>query len=115
MPQLWEVARLIRSKNAGPFELTFDVLFSTPEAFDLVRRAGTLSPERFAELYRVPLDSVKFFVHERALAFKVSIPRPAFSGDPDDTDVFGGQFHSPLVDLEVESPATAGSTLGGMS
>jgi len=48
------------------------------------------------------VERVRFFAHEGALAFKISIPRPAFSGDPDDTDVFGGQFHSPLVQLEIQ-------------
>lgn len=101
MAQLWEVASLIRSKNAGPFELTFDILFATPENFERVKANNILTRERFATLYGVPEDRVKFFVHERAMAFKVSIPRPAFCGDPNDTDVFGGQFHSPLVMLEV--------------
>lgn len=102
MAQLWELAKLIRSKNAGPFELTFDILFDTRENFERVRRSGLLSPERFARDYRVPPERVKHFVHEAALAFKISIPRIAFSGDVDDTDVFGGQFHSPLVCLEID-------------
>lgn len=102
MAALFELAKLIRSKNAGPFELTFDILFSSPENFERVRASGVLSRERFAAMYHVPVDQVRFFTHEHALAFKVSIPRPAFSGDPDDTDVFGGQFHSPLVQLTVD-------------
>ncbi|MCA1647990.1 MAG: DUF4387 domain-containing protein, partial [Chloroflexi bacterium] len=52
MAQLWELAKLIRSKNAGPFELTFDVLFDSRENFDRVRRSGILSAERFAQEYR---------------------------------------------------------------
>lgn len=102
MAELWELAKLIRSKNAGPFELTFDILFSTPENFERVRDSGVLHAKRFADLYHVPENKVRFFEHEHALAFKISIPRPAFSGDPDDTDVFGGQFHSPLVRLTVD-------------
>jgi len=102
MPQLWELAKLIRSKNAGPFELTFDILFSTAEDFERVKASDVLTAQRFADLYRVPVERVRFFAHEGALAFKISIPRPAFSGDPDDTDVFGGQFHSPLVQLEIQ-------------
>src|SRR6185436_11207158 len=27
MAKLWQVAKLIRSKNSGPFELTFDIIF----------------------------------------------------------------------------------------
>ena len=33
MAKLGEVARLIRSKNAGPFELTFDIMFDDERSF----------------------------------------------------------------------------------
>jgi hypothetical protein len=102
MAELWQLAKLIRSKNAGPFILTFDIMFDDRESFERVRKSGVLSRENFAKLYRVPLDKVQYFEHEPALAFKVSIPRMAYSGDPDDTDVFGGQFHSPLVRLSID-------------
>jgi Domain of unknown function (DUF4387) len=36
-----------------------------------------------------------------AMALKFSFPRPSVSGSLDDTDLFGGQFHSPLVRLEI--------------
>jgi hypothetical protein len=39
--------------------------------------------------------------YDAASAIKITIPRPATSGDIDDTDVFGGQQYGPLVDLEV--------------
>ena len=38
---------------------------------------------------------------DAANAIKITIPRPTISGDVDDTDVFGGQQHGPLVDVEV--------------
>lgn len=107
MAELWELAKLIRSKNAGPFELTFDILFASRDSFERVRASGVLTPQRFAALYHVSEEEVRFFTHEGALAFKISIPRPAFSGDPNDTDVFGGQFHSPLVRLEVDQEAAS--------
>lgn len=102
MAELWELTRLIRSKNAGPFALTFDIMFDDREKFDRVRASGVLSAQTFSRLYGVPEDRVQFFEYEEALAFKASIPRPTFSGDPNDTDVFGGQFHSPLVRLRVD-------------
>jgi hypothetical protein len=46
---------------------------------------------------------VRFFVIEPLLTIKISIPRPIFSGDVNDTDVYGGQFHGPLVKLQVET------------
>jgi hypothetical protein len=101
MPQLHELARLIRSKNAGPFELTIDVMFETREAYERVRRSGVLSIERMAAIYRVDPALVTTFEAEIALAIKISFPRFAASGSADDTDIFGGQFHSPIVRLEV--------------
>lgn len=112
MAELWELAKLIRSKNAGPFELTFDILFANRDNFERVRASRVLMPQRFAEMYHVPEEEVRFFVHEGAMAFKISIPRPAFSGDPEDTDVFGGQFHSPLVRLEVDPDPGDASSVG---
>jgi hypothetical protein len=56
-----------------------------------------------AQLYKVDLKQVRFFVIEQLLTIKISIPRPIFSGDVNDTDVYGGQFHGPLVKLQVET------------
>jgi hypothetical protein len=101
MPRLWELAKLVRAKNAGPFTLTFDILFADRARYERVKRSGVINAELFARLYRVPLDDVVFFEHDRALALKASIPRPVFSGDLEDSDVFGGQQHGPLVDLDI--------------
>jgi hypothetical protein len=101
MPKLGEMAKLVRAKNAGPFTLTFDILFADAETYGQVKRSGVISRALFARLYRVPVEQVLFFEHDRALALKASIPRPTASGDVDDTDVFGGQQHGPLVDLDV--------------
>ena len=101
MVQLHELARLIRSKNAGPFELTIDVMFETPEAYERVRRSGVLSVDRMAAVYQVDPALVTTFEAEAALAIKISLPRFVASGSVDDTDIFGGQFHSPIVRLDV--------------
>lgn len=101
MATLGELAQLVRSKNAGPWNLTFDILFGDTATYERVKRSGVLSPRLFAEIYGVPEHEVLFIEHDSALALKASIPRPAPSGDPADTDVFGGQQHGPLVDLEI--------------
>ena len=44
MRQLKDIASLIRSKNAGPFVLTFDIMFSSDEDYETVARSGALSP-----------------------------------------------------------------------
>jgi hypothetical protein len=101
MPKLGELARLIRSKNAGPFELTFDVMFDDPAAFERVRASGALTRELIASIYRLPVEQVKFFVVPAALAFKASIPRPRFQSDVLDSDNHGGQQYAPLIDIEI--------------
>jgi hypothetical protein len=101
MATLHELARLIRSKNAGPFELTIDVMFETRDAYERVRSSSVLSVENVARIYSVDPALVSRFEADVAMAIKVSIPRPVASGSVEDTDIFGGQFHSPLVNLEV--------------
>ena len=106
MTELWQFTKLIRSKNAGPFELTFDIMFKDRESFERVRKSGRLSADAISRLYRTPLDKVRFFVLDDLLAVKFSIPRLAFSGDLEDTDVYGGQFHGPLTTLVIEQEAS---------
>ncbi len=101
MAKLWQAAKLIRSKNAGPFELTFDVIFKDHATYEKVRDAKTISVEWFAATYRLAPDAVTIINYDAASAIKITIPRPAISGDIDDTDVFGGQQYGPLVDLDI--------------
>ena len=42
MPKLYELASMVRSKNAGPFELTVDVVFEDVETFRRVKATGVL-------------------------------------------------------------------------
>jgi hypothetical protein len=101
MAKLWEVAKLIRSKNSGPFELTFDVIFKDRATYDRARKAQVINALWFAKTYKLSPEKVMVIEYDAAAAIKVTIPRPVISGDIDDTDVFGGQQYGPLVDLEV--------------
>jgi len=99
--RLSEMANMIRSKNAGPFVLTFDIMFAGKEAYQTVVRSGVITAGRFAELYGVREDLVKVHFHESALAIKVTMPRRVSSGCPADTDVYGCQQHGPVCDLVI--------------
>jgi hypothetical protein len=101
MAMLGDLARLIRSKNAGPFMLTFDVMFEDDATYRRVLAANVLTRERFAEIYRVPAAEVQFFHHDAACAIKISIARPCVQCDLDDGDAYGGQQHAPLVELVI--------------
>ncbi len=101
MPRIRDIAAVCISKNAGPFELTIDVVFDDPALFDKVKRTGVLGPSLFARLYGVRAEDVLFTVYDAAPAFKATLPRLVPAGDIGDTDVYGAQQHGPLLEVEI--------------
>lgn len=101
MPKLKDLAKVIRSKNAGPFLVTMDVMFADAETYLRVKRTGVMSRELFSRLYSVPLDEVIYHEYDSAYSFKGTIPRVASCGDINDGDVYGAQQHAPLLDVEI--------------
>jgi hypothetical protein len=100
--RLYDCATVIRSKNAGPFMLTIDLVMPDTDTFRRVLEAGSLSPSRVAALYHVAPDSVRVAPLERLLTIKIALPRPgSSSGAPGDRDVYGCQQHFPLADLAI--------------
>jgi hypothetical protein len=96
------IAKVIRSKNAGPFEVTFDIMFDDLAAYERVKRSGVIDTARIAAAYRIPaVDVLVCRPYDAALAYKITIRRPVSSGDLGDTDVYGCQQHVPLTKLTV--------------
>ena len=101
---LADYAKVIRSKNSGPFELTFDVMFDRQEPYATVKASGVINAENVARAFTVPREHVlvcKAF--DAARAFKITLKRPVSSGDLLDRDVYGCQQHLPLTTLKVPS------------
>ena len=73
--KLVDVASVIRSKNSGPFELTFDVIFKDFETYNKVKDANIFNEKMFCELYHIKAE---------------------------DTDVYGAQQHTPLMKMTFE-------------
>ncbi len=101
MTCLGDLATLIRSKNAGPFILTFDIMFDDEAAYRRVIGAGVITKEAFARLYSVAVDDITLVHHDAARAIKISMPRPIFQCALADSDTYGGQQYGPLVELEI--------------
>jgi hypothetical protein len=100
--KITEMAKVIRSKNSGPYEITFDIIFKDREYFELARRSGVFTEKLFAELYGMDTDKVLNVVEfEQANAIKATIVRPVVSGSPGDSDIYGAQQHAPLLNIEV--------------
>lgn len=105
MTRLFDLAKTIRSKNAGVDRITFDVIFTDRAAYDRVRRSGVLSRDAICRIFGIAPDRITDCVEfDPALAIKFTIRRTLASGSPGDGDIFGSQQYGPLLELEV--PAT---------
>lgn len=109
MAKLYELAKTIRSKNAGVDHITFDIIFDDRELFKQVKQSGLISREAIAGLYEVPIERIShFFVFDPANAFKFSLTRVRPAGGPGESDVFGCQQYGPLFELEIPVQASKG-------
>lgn len=102
---LGELAKTVRSKNAGTDRITFDVIFSDRPTYDHVRQSGALTRETVCELFGVEDDRITDFVEfDPAFAIKFTLKRLAPSGGPGESDVFGCQQYPPLLSVPVPQP-----------
>lgn len=100
--KLADVARVIRSKNAGPYILTFDIFFRDREMFDKVEAAQCFTVDTAAQAFNVaPQEILGFAYYRFANAVKFSMRRRVASGGIGDSDVYGAQQHAPLLDLDA--------------
>ena len=98
-----EMCSVIRSKQAGPFRLTLDLVFRDQESYERAKQAAAISKETVAALYRIPPEQITDVVYyDPGRAIKIAMVRPKVAGDPGDGDVYGCQQHVPLLGLRVE-------------
>ncbi len=101
--KLTDLASVIRSKNSGPYELTFDIIFKEFEMYERVKAANAFNKEMFGPLYNIPESDILSLVYfDPAKAVKITIVRPIPSGALGETDVYGAQQHAPLMGVEIE-------------
>ena len=101
---LGELADVMRSKNAGPFQITIDLMFNDAAVYRRVIASNALRPDVIAPLYQVDAEFVRIMPFERVRAIKITVPRTSGergSGSAFDRDVYGAQQHGPLLELEL--------------
>ncbi|KAH8882146.1 hypothetical protein GQ53DRAFT_734258 [Thozetella sp. PMI_491] len=102
-----DISRVLRSKNAGPYEITFDVMFTDEAVYNVVKEADFLTTKKAAEVLGVSEDEVIWCGYfGPALAWKVTIPRKrgglwAASGAFLENDVHGSQQYMPLARMKL--------------
>ena len=95
----------MRSKNAGPFEITLDIVFKTKEDFEAVKKSGVITKELVSELYNVPTQTIiTFGFFDLVNAVKITLPRPRAQGGIGETDMHAAQQHVPLQEIRVPWP-----------
>ncbi|MDC7230111.1 MAG: DUF4387 family protein [Sphaerochaetaceae bacterium] len=101
MKKLYEYARMIRSKTAGPFMLTLDILFPDGESYNKVINSGAFNVSNIAKLYNVSEENLQRYDLPLAYAVKFTMPRKYAAGDFEMEDLYGCQEHRPMIMLDI--------------
>lgn len=110
--KLVDLAKTIRSKNAGTDRITFDIIFREKENYEMVKSSKAISIKSMAKLFNIKDERICDFVEfDPALAIKFTITRLAPSGSPGERDIFGCQQYPPLLDVEIPFPKTSETDL----
>lgn len=100
--KLVDLAKTIRSKNAGTDRITFDIIFREAANYEMVKKSGVINKKKIAELFGIPESRIADFVEfDPAYAIKFTINRLVPSGSFGEGDVFGCQQYPPLYDIEI--------------
>jgi hypothetical protein len=96
---LGDLAREVRSKNAGPFWVTMELFMRDEAGYAIAADESFLDETVIAGLYGVPAEDVQFFRIPSLNVVKISFPRPISQGSLLDRDIHAGQHHVPLAAL----------------
>ena len=101
MAELRELVHVLRSKNAGPFQITFDLIFKDQQTFERAEASGVFAPGALAKVLNYRGQDVRVVYFPPARAIKITVPRTHSSGSFGDTDVYGCQQHVPRLELDI--------------
>ncbi|PWA08022.1 DUF4387 domain-containing protein [Pueribacillus theae] len=101
MTKLGQLAKYVRSKNAGPFWVTIDIFCETEETFRRLKNSINLNRRLISNIYHVVEESVKIFYIEKLHVIKISFPRSVPQGHKFEKDMHSGQQYVQLLDVIV--------------
>lgn len=101
--KLKELAPVIRSKNAGPYWFTVDIIFDNKSIYKSIKKLDIINKDLLSKLYNIEnpesISDVIYF--DEGYAIKFNIKREHSSGSVYDGDVLGMQQHAPMLDVEI--------------
>jgi len=99
MKKLIDYTKILRSKNAGPIFITFDLIFETKEDMEYVEKR--LKKSDISKAYGISEEKIDIISYGVVNSIKVTFPRKNISGSIADNDVYGCQMHIPLASIIV--------------
>jgi len=102
MSKLINLASILRSKNAGPLYLTFDIIFNDKSTYTKVKESGMITPGNIAKIYETDPNKVEIYMYDIVDSIKITIPRKTVCGALDDNDIYGCQQHLLLANIEID-------------
>ena len=97
--KLIDYTKILRSKNAGPLYITFDLIFNNNEDMQYVYE--NLKKEDVAKAYDVDVNKIDIILYSVVNSVKITFPRKNISGSLEDNDIYGCQQHMPLANIEI--------------
>jgi len=99
MKKLIDYTKILRSKNAGPLFITFDLIFYNSEDMQYVYE--NLKKSDVARAYDVAEEKIDVIAYGVVNSIKITFPRKCISGALRDNDIYGCQQHMPLANIEI--------------
>ncbi len=99
MKKLIDYTKILRSKNAGPLFITFDLIFTSREEMEYVEKR--LKKEQIAKAYDVSEEKIDIISYGVVNSIKITFPRKNISGSVADNDIYGCQQHMPLANILI--------------
>jgi len=102
MKTLSQVARVIRSKNAGPFMTTIDIMFENEHEYRDIRDRKIINEDSVTELYGLSQgELIGIFHADLCMSIKVTLLSRIPSGDFGNVDIYGAQQYIPFLKFPV--------------
>jgi len=101
MKNIKELCNIIRTKNAGPFEISLDLIFKNKDIYKKVKESKQINKELISKLYNIPTKQIRvFYWFDEGNILKIVLPRKA-AGSPGEHDLYGDQQHVPLLEINI--------------
>ena len=98
--RLEDLCTVLRSKNAGPFLITLDMIFRERSVYEVVAKRKAITRDLIAERYGLSVSDVVAIEYIDGLnAVKATYKRQLPAGRPGDSDCYGMSQEGPLLDV----------------